>query len=718
MKTINLTVDAEGIALAAIDVPGQSMNVLTPQFNNDLATLIDKVTADADIKGLILTSGKPRAFIVGADIKDLLRRLDAGISASEGAAMSQALSRLLRRLETCGKPVACAINGLALGGGFELALACHYRVLAQDASVGLPEVSIGLLPGGGSTQRLPRLIGIEKASPILLGGRPLKAAEALELGLVHAVTPSTETVAAARRWLRQSPEAVQPWDRKEFRVPGGAGPAAAHATRSFTMGTALVAQNTQRNMPAPLAILSCLYEGTILPIDKALQVESKYFGQLLTGPVARNMMRTLFVNKNAADKLARRPNGIPPTKVKTVGILGAGLMGAGIAYVSSAAGINVVLLDRTLELAQKGKQYSANQLAKLVERGKTTQSEADVQLARIHPTVDYNDLASCELVIEAVFESRPVKAEVTGKAAAAMSATAIFASNTSTLPISGLAQNFPRAADFIGLHFFSPVDKMPLVEVIMGRDTAPATLARALDYAAQIRKTPIVVNDSPGFYTSRVFGAYFQEGLLLLEEGVVPALIENAARMAGMPVGPLAVSDEVSLDLQLKVIEQNLADGQAPTPQLLRVLKVLRNMVHEHQRTGRKAGGGFYDYSAEGKRLWPGLARLYPQAASQPDVEEVKRRLLHIQALETARCVEAGVVADPADADLGSILGIGFPAWTGGTLSYIDTIGLPTFVAQCEVLAQQYGPRFQPSAWLKAKAARGERFHPPLAAAA
>ncbi|HWY25200.1 MAG TPA: 3-hydroxyacyl-CoA dehydrogenase NAD-binding domain-containing protein, partial [Nevskia sp.] len=701
-----------------IDVPGRPMNVLTPEFQSDLDDVVESLAGDAAVKGAIITSGKPGAFIAGADIKDMVKRFDAGISVAEGAAMSQALSRLLRRMETCGKPVACAINGTALGGGFEVALACHYRVLAQDASVGLPEVGIGLLPGGGGTQRLPRLIGIEKAGPILLGGQPLKAAEALKLGLVHALAPANDLLATARSWLLGAPEASQPWDRKDYRIPGGAGPAASHAARSFTMGTAVTAQNTQRNLPAPLAILSCLYEGTQLPIDTALKLESKYFGQLLAGPVARNMMRTLFINKNAADKLARRPDGVPPTRVKTLGILGAGMMGAGIAHVSAAAGIEVVLLDSSLELAQKGKQYSAGLLAKAVERGKTPQDKADAQLSRIRPSADYTDLAACELVIEAVFESRTVKAEVTARAAAAMPATAIFASNTSTLAITGLAQTFARPAGFIGLHFFSPVDKMPLVEVIMGRDTAPATLARALDYVAQIRKTPIVVNDSPGFYTSRVFGSYFQEGLLMLEEGVIPALIENAARMAGMPAGPLAVSDEVSLELQLKVIEQNLADGQAPTPQLPRVLTVLRGMVREQRRAGRKAGGGFYDYAAEGKRLWPGLARLFPPAMAQPEADEVKRRLLHIQALETARCVEAGVVVDPADADLGAILGIGFPAWTGGTLSYIDTIGLPAFVAQCEELAQRHGPRFQPSAWLRAKAAKGERFHPPLAAAA
>jgi 3-hydroxyacyl-CoA dehydrogenase/enoyl-CoA hydratase/3-hydroxybutyryl-CoA epimerase len=718
MKTMTVALDAGGIALVSIDVPGRPMNVLTPDFNTDLAELIQMVSDDGAIKGVILTSGKPGAFIAGADIKGMVKSFDAGVSAVEGAAMSQALSRLLRRLETCGKPVACAINGVALGGGFEVALACHYRVLAQDASVGLPEVGLGLLPGGGGTQRLPRLIGIEKAGPILLGGQPLKAAEALQLGLVHAVAPAGELLAAARNWLLGAPDAVQPWDKKGYSVPGGAGPAASHALRSFTMGTAITAQNTQRNLPAPLAILSCLYEGTMLPMDTALKVESKYFGQLLAGPVARNMMRTLFINKNAADKLARRPDGVPQSKVKTLGILGAGLMGAGIAQVSAAAGIAVVLLDSSTELALKGKQHCATLLQKALERGKTTPEKVEAQLARIKPTADYADLCVCDLVIEAVFESRSVKAEVTSKASAAMPAIALLASNTSTLSITSLAQTFPRPADFIGMHFFSPVDKMPLVEVIMGRDTAPATLARALDYVAQIRKTPILVNDSPGFYTSRVFATYFQEGLLLLEEGVAPALIENAARIAGMPAGPLAVSDEVSLELQLKVIEQNLADGQAPTPQLPRVLKVLRSMVREFKRSGRRSGGGFYEYSSEGKQLWPELAQHYPLAAAQPEAEEVRTRLLYIQALETARCVEAGVVQEPADADIGSILGIGFPAWTGGTLSFIDTIGLPAFVAECAALAQRHGPRFQPSEWLKAKAHKGERFHPPMAAAA
>ena len=719
MDTLQLTVDADGVALISINLPGRPMNVLTPEFQADLAAAVEQVAADPGIKGAIVTSGKPGAFIAGADIKDMVQAFERGVTTKQGAELSQALSRPFRRMETCGKPIACAINGLALGGGFELALACHYRVLADDASVGLPEVGLGLLPGAGGTQRLPRLIGIEKAAPLVLTGRSVNAAEALKLGLVHAVGPSSALGSMARAWLLGSPKAIQPWDEKGYTVPGGAGPLAPHAQRSFVAGTALTAQNTQRNYPAALRILQCLYEGTQLPIDTGLRLESKLFGQLLSGTTARNMMRTLFVNKGAADKLALRPDGVPKAKVARLGVLGAGMMGAGIAHVSAAAGMEVVLLDSTLEQAEKGKQYSARILEKDVARGKLSPEKARAQLARIKPTVDYADLAGCELVIEAVFENREVKADVTRKAAAVLGDAALFASNTSTLPITGLAEAFPRPADFIGLHFFSPVDKMPLVEVILGKATRPATLARALDYVAQLKKTPIVVNDSPAFYTSRVFGTYLQEGALMLDEGVLPALIENAARQAGMPIGPLAVGDEVTLELQLKAIEQNLADGHMQSPQLPRVLAGLRKMALEHRRIGRRGGAGYYDYPADGKKtLWPGLAELFPVKADQPDVEEVKQRLLYIQALESARCVEEDVITNAADGDLGSILGIGFPTWTGGTLSFIDTLGLPAFVAGCERLAERYGPRFQPSAWLKDKAKKGERFHPPIAAAA
>ncbi|MFT4256896.1 MAG: 3-hydroxyacyl-CoA dehydrogenase NAD-binding domain-containing protein [Pseudoxanthomonas sp.] len=718
-NTIDVSVDADGIATLTIDLPGKPLNVITPELQRDLATAVEKVANDADIKGAILISGKPGAFIAGADIKDLVLAFDAGVSAAQGAELSQSLSRVLRRLETSGKPFVAAINGLALGGGFEIALACHHRVIADNAAVGLPESGIGLLPGGGGTQRLPRLVGIEKAGPLLLTGRQLKADEAVKLGVVdEAVAPDTVLV-AARAWLLESPSSTQPWDVKGYQVPGGAGPLAPHAQRTFTAGTAVTARDTQRNLPAALAILSCLYEGTQVPIDTGLKIESKYFGQLLADPVARNMMRTLFINKGAADKLVRRPPGMPASKAKKIGVIGAGMMGAGIAYVAATAGIEVVLLDSTQEKAEHGKQYSVDLLEKAIARGRNTREKADALLARICPTSEYADLAGVGLVVEAVFENREVKADVTRRAAAVIGDNVVFASNTSTLPITSLAETFVRPEDFIGLHFFSPVDRMPLVEVILGKNTGEATLARALDFVAQLRKTPILVNDGPGFFTSRVFATYFQEGILMLEEGVAPALIENAAKLAGFPIGPLAVSDEVTLELQLKIIEQSLADGQAETPNLSRVLAVLRHLVGDLKRVGRRGGGGFYDYPADApKRLWTGLAQEYALQPQQPDVQEVKQRLLCIQAIEAARAVEQGIVVHAADADLGSILGIGFPVWTGGVLSFIDTIGLPAFVAESERLAQAHGPRFAPSEWLRAKAARGEFFHPPLASAA
>ena len=719
-KSLTFTVDKDGIALVIIDVPGRPMNVLTPEFIDELSQVIDALVADAAIKGAILTSGKSSAFIAGADIKDMVGAYDRGESAKQCMEFSATINKVFRHLETCGKPIACAINGLALGGGLELTLACHYRVLAEDAFVGLPEVGIGLLPGGGGTQRMPRLIGIEKTLPLILTSSNIKAKEALALGLVHAVAPNSEVVEKARQWLLTSPKAIQPWDEKGFQIPGGAGSMAPHAPRSFVAGTAIIAQKMQRNYPAPLATISAIYEGAQRQIDVGLRIESKYFGQLLSGAVARNLMRTMFVNKTAATKLARRPKDVAKSKVKKLGILGAGMMGAGIAHVTASVGIEVVLLDSTIEQAEKGKKYSAKLLQKDMERGKTTQEKVDAQLARIKPTADYADLAGCDLVIEAVFENRAIKKEVTAKAAAVMAPSAIFGSNTSTLPITGLAEAYPRPEDFIGLHFFSPADKMPLVEVILGKKTSPATLARALDYVGQLRKTPLVVNDGPGFYTSRVFATFFQEGVLMLEEGVSPVLIENAGQQAGMPVGPLAVSDEITLELQLKAIEQNIADGNMVSPDLPRVVAVLKKMVNELHRIGRRGGAGYYDYAIDKakplaggrmKALWPGLAKHFPVKAEQPAVEEVKTRLLYIQALETARCFEAGVVEHPADADLGSILGIGYPAWTGGTLSFIETVGMAAFVKECERLADCYGERFRPSAWLKQRAAKGEPFY-------
>jgi len=496
-NTIRFDVDADGIATLTIDIPGKSMNVITPEFQGDLASAVERIATDAGVKAAVITSAK-RDFMAGADLKDLVTAYDRGIGAAEAARFSSELNKLYRKLETCGKPVVAAMNGLALGGGLELALACHYRVLADAPKVvvGLPEVKVGLLPGAGGTQRLSRLIGIANALPLMAEGKHVKPAEARKLGIVDEIVPPEQVIERARAWLATSPEPVAPWDRKGFKVPGGVGQQNPGIAQTFMVGTALAAKATWRNYPAPLAIMSAVYEGCQLPFDRGLAVESKYFGKLLSGPVARNLMRTLFVNKGLADSLARRPEGVPKVRVSRLGILGAGMMGAGIAYVSAQAGIDVVLLDTSLEAAEKGKGYSKKLLAKGVERGKVTQEQADALLAKIRTTTDYADLAGCELVVEAVFEQRDVKAGVTARAEAVIGKDTVFASNTSTLPITGLAQASKRPRQFIGIHFFSPVDKMPLVEIIMGKKTSPEALARALDFVGQLRKTPIVV-DSP-----------------------------------------------------------------------------------------------------------------------------------------------------------------------------------------------------------------------------
>ena len=710
-STLKTHTDSDGIITVIIDVPDRPMNVLTPDTLREIGAAIETAAADAAIKGMLITSGKA-SFVAGADIKDMVNTYERPDALQRAFASSKALSSLYRRLETFGKPVAVAINGLALGGGLELCLACHYRVLSDDpkASVGLPEVTIGLLPGAGGTQRLPRLIGINAALPILTQGKPLRPDEALKAGIVHALAPVGELVERARAWLLRSPDPLQPWDKKGFRVPGG--PAMGPATaQTFMVGTALAAKLTQRNYPAPQAILSCVFEGTQVPIDLGLKIESQYFAQLLSGSVARNLMRTMFINKGLADKLSRRSGDVPKAPVKKLGILGAGMMGSGIAYSSALVGIEVVLLDSTQAQADKGKAYSSALLAKDLDHGRTTQEKSAALLARIKATTDYAELAGCDLIVEAVFEQRDIKADVTRKTEVIIPTTAIFASNTSTLPITGLADASQRPKQFIGIHFFSPVEKMPLVEIIVGKKTSKEAIAKALDYVGQLRKTPIVVNDSRGFYTSRVFGTFTTEGMKLLEEGVNPALIENVARQAGMPVGPLAVSDEVTLELQYKVIKQTEKDlgdkYEKPVS-----YDLLHKFVEELKRIGRRSGHGFYEYPEGGKKfLWPGLATLYPRAVQQPTPEAVRKRLLYIQALETARCFEEGVVTHAADADLGSILGWGFPAYTGGTLSFIDTVGIARFTQDCSAMAKLHGPRFKPSRWLLARAKAGQKFH-------
>ena len=720
MTTLNIDIDSQGIALLSIDLPDRSMNVITPELTSELDAAIDRIAGDDGIKGAIITSAKQGSFVAGADLKGMLASFDRGIDAVEAAGNSEELSVLFRRMETCGKPFVAAINGLALGGGLEICLACHYRVLSDDprAVVGLPEVNVGLLPGAGGTQRLPRLVGIPASLPLLLQGKQVKPAEALKMGIVHETAPAAELVDRARAWLNGEPSAEQPWDRKGFKIPGGAGPMAPHASESFVAGNALTASATQGNYPAPQAIMSCVYEGTQVPIDVGLRIESKYFGKLLSGTVARNLIRTMFVNKGAADKLMGRPKDVPKSQVRKLGVLGAGMMGAGIAHVSAKAGMEVVLLDASQEGADRGKAGIEKLQADSLKKGRTTQEKMDQILGRITTTTDYAKLDGCDLVVEAVFEDRAIKADVTAKTEAVIPETAVFGSNTSTLPITGLAKASSRPNNFIGIHFFSPVEKMPLVEIIVGEQTSDETLARTLDYVQQIKKTPIIVHDSPGFFTSRVFGCFTQEGLRMLLDGIAPALIENAAKQAGFPVGPLAASDEVTLSLQQSIFRQQDADGLDDKFRGKIGRPVIDKMVDELDRPGRRFGGGFYDYPEGGpKRLWPGLAEAFPQAAEQPDVEEVKKRFLTIMALESARCFEEGVINTAVDADVGSILGIGYPAWTGGVLSYIDTVGAAEFVADCEALAATHGPRFEPSPGLVERAREGQAFYPTAKAA-
>ncbi|CAB1370954.1 3-hydroxyacyl-CoA dehydrogenase NAD-binding domain-containing protein [Denitratisoma oestradiolicum] len=705
MRHLKLDTDAQGVALLTIDVADRPMNVLMPEVEAELAEAVARVRADAGIRGLIIVSGKANGFIAGADLKEFVEAYERKTTQAQGAERSRQFQRLFRSLETCGKPVAIAMNGLALGGGLELCLAGHYRVLSDNpkAVVGLPECGIGLLPGAGGTQRLPRLIGVENALPMMLSGRHVKPAEALKLGIVHELATPGEEVAVARRWIDSQPDPRQPWDKPGFRVE----PASVFIaeTRASTL------RETHGNYPAPLAILGCVAEGVPLPIDDGLEVEARYFGQLLAGPVARNLIRTTFINRGLADKLARRPKGIDKAPAQKLAVLGAGTMGGGIAFAAAQAGIPVVLLDSSGDLAERAKAAISVRLAQDVAKGRLAQDKADALLARITPTADYALLADCDFAIEAVFEDAAIKAQVIARAEAALPATAVFASNTSALPIGGLARTSLRPGQFVGMHFFSPVERMVLVEIIAGQETRPETLARTFDLAGQLKKTPILVNDGPGFYSTRVVNAYINEGLDLLTEGVAPALIEDAARQAGMPVGPLALADEVGLDLGLKIARQvdTLEAGRS------RAVATLDQMVRQGRRVGRKSGTGFYDYPEGGaKRLWPGLAALYPPAAEQPGVEEIKQRLLYAQALEAARCVEDGVVTHMPDGDLGSLLGWGFPSYTGGTLSLIDTLGIANFVEACERLAARHGVHFAPSAWLKEKAGRGENFYPPV----
>ncbi len=715
--------DADGIVTLVWDMPGKPMNVLDQSLMDELDKIVDHVAGDVAIKGVVLTSGKD-AFCAGADLSMMeagRRQFAEAVKAhGEEAAMKEFVAQagrgslIFRKIETCGKPWAAAVNGVALGGGFEITLACHYRVLADNAKtqVGLPEVKVGLFPGAGGTQRIPRMLATPDALQFLFKGDSWKPAKAKQMGLVHEVAPEGEIVFRAKAWIKGGGKAVAPWDEKNFKFPSGK-IFSPMGMMIWPPANAIYRKETYDNYPAAKAILKCVYEGLQLPMDQALMVESRYFAQIMRSKEAAAMIRSLFLSMGELNKGARRPKAEPKTSLKKIGVIGAGFMGAGIAYVTAMAGAQVVLIDRDQAAADKGKAHSDALISARVAKGRATANQKEALLSRIHASANYDDLKGCDLVVEAVFEDRGVKAETTKKAQAVLGADVIFASNTSTLPITSLAGEAGKPENFIGIHFFSPVDKMMLVEIIMGEKTGDRALATALDFVRLIKKTPIVVNDTRGFFANRCVGRYVAEGHLMLMEGVPPAMIENVARMAGMPVGPLSLNDEVAIDLSWKIVQATKKDlgEQAVDPAQE---KLIKTMVVDHERFGRKNGKGFYDYPQGGKKkLWPGLADLAGKKLDPDtiDVAELKQRFLAVQAVEAARTMTEGVVTDPREADVGSILGFGFAPFTGGTISYIDFMGTKAFVDLCDKLTAKYGDRFAPPAMLREMAKTGETFY-------
>ena len=723
MANFRLDVDGDGIALITWDMADRSMNVITTGVIEELGALVDKITADPAVKGVVVTSGKD-AFCGGADLTmlegmgtvfaNLVRTKGEEAAAAFVLDESRKLSQVYRRIETCGKPWVCALNGTAMGGGFEFALACHHRIAGDNPKtrLGLPEIKVGLFPGAGGTQRVARMIPPADALQFLLKGEQLKVDRAKAMKLIDAVVPQADLIKAAKDWIKAGGKAKAPWDTEGFRLPGG--PVYSKAgMMTFPAANAIYRRETYDNYPAARAILQVVYEGLQVPFDTALRIESRWFAKILRSPEAAAMIRSLFVSMQELNKGARRPTNEPPTSLKKIGIVGAGFMGAGIAQVSAAAGLQVVLIDRDQETADKGKAGLHKALSDRVMKGRMKGAERDEWLAQISPSADYRALKDCDLVIEAVFEDRKVKSEVIAKIQAVIGDKAIFASNTSTLPISSLASEFKDPARFIGIHFFSPVDRMMLVEIILGKQTGNKAQAAALDYVRVIRKTPIVVNDSRGFYTSRVVGTYIREGHLMLTEGVPAAMIENVGRMAGMPVGPLVLNDEVAVDLAWKILKATEADLGAKAVDA-RQKTLLREMVEKRGRFGRKNGKGFYDYPANGpKKLWPDLVdfQLKKLDPDKIDIEELKLRLLGIQALETSRCFEEKVLTDVREADVGSILGFGFAPFSGGTLSWIDMMGTNRFVELCRKLDKKYGARFAPNKLLIDLAQHNEGFY-------
>lgn len=706
-NTIKWDKDADGIVTLTLDDPTGSANVMNEHYKESMHSAVERLVAEKDsIIGVVITSGK-KTFFAGGDLKSMIQ---AGPeNAGEIFAEVEDIKRDLRTLETLGKPVVAAINGAALGGGLEIALACHRRIAAdvKGSQIGLPEVTLGLLPGGGGVARTVRMLGIQNAFvSVLSQGTRFKPAQAKELGLIDEVLPTVEElVPAAKAWIKANPEAhTQPWDAKGYKMPGGTPSTPALAAILPSFPSLLRKQVKGAPMPAPRAILAAAVEGAQVDFDTATRIESRYFTGLVTGPIAKNMIQAFFFDLQAINAGGSRPEGIGKTPITKIGVLGAGMMGAGIAYVSAKAGFDVVLKDVTLEAAQKGKAYSEKLEAKALERGKTTPEKSSAFLSKITPTADAKDFAGVDFVIEAVFESQELKHKVFGEIEDIVDSNAVLGSNTSTLPITGLASGVKRQEDFIGIHFFSPVDKMPLVEIIKGEKTSDEVLARVFDYTLAIGKTPIVVNDSRGFYTSRVIGTFINEALAMLGEGVEPASIEHAGSQAGYPAPPLQLSDELNMELMHKiaVASRKGIEDAGGTYSAHPAEAVVEKMI-EAGRPSRLSGAGFYEYT-DGKRtqLWPGLRETFKSGTSTPPLQDMIDRMLFAEALETQKCFDEGVITTTADANIGSIMGIGFPPWTGGAAQYITGFpgGKAAFVARAKELAARYGDRFNPPASL------------------